>query len=83
MTVDVNEVQGGGIAFSSVAGGDADFFSEAWLPTTHEDPRGKNKDKFQKLGDTYKSTSAGLAVPSYVEIGSVSQPDEIRDELDA
>ena len=58
MNVEVNEVQGGGIAFSSAAG-DADFFNEAWLPTTHEAPWGKNKDKLQKLGYTYKGTSAG------------------------
>jgi glycine betaine/proline transport system substrate-binding protein len=82
MNVEVNEVQGGGIAFSSVAG-DADFFNEAWLPTTHEAPWGKNKDKLQKLGYTYKGTSAGLAVPSYVEIDSASQLDDIRDGLDA
>jgi glycine betaine/proline transport system substrate-binding protein len=82
MNVTVNEVQGGGIAFSSVAG-DADFFNEAWLPTTHEAPWGKNKDKLQKLGYTYKGTSAGLAVPSYVEIDSASQLGEIREALDA
>jgi glycine betaine/proline transport system substrate-binding protein len=68
MDVTVNEVNGGGIAFSSVASGDADFFNEAWLPTTHKDPWDKNKDNSQKLGYTYKGTSVGIAVPSYVPV---------------
>ena len=68
MTVEVNEVQGGGIAFSSVASGDADVFNEAWLPTTHEGPWERNKADAQKLGYTYKGTSVGIAVPTYVEV---------------
>lgn len=79
--VTVNEVQGGGIAFSSVASGDADVFNEAWLPTTHEEPWEKRKDKLQKLGYTYKGTSVGWAVPTYVEIDSVPDLQQYRDEL--
>lgn len=68
VTVEVSEVQGGGIAFSSVASGDADVFNEAWLPTTHGGPWSRNKDQAQKLGYTYKGTSVGVAVPTYVEV---------------
>jgi glycine betaine/proline transport system substrate-binding protein len=82
MEVQVNEVQGGGIAFSSVASGDADFFNEAWLPTTHDDPWAKQKDKLQKLGYTYKGTSAGLAVPTYMEVDSMPGLATYRDGLD-
>jgi len=82
MEVEVNEVQGGGIAFSSVASGDADFFNEAWLPTTHDDPWGKQKDKLQKLGYTYKGTSAGLAVPTYMEIDSMPGLAQYREGLE-
>ena len=81
MEVEVNEVQGGGIAFSSVAQGDADFFNEAWLPTTHDDPWKKQKDRLQKLGYTYKGTSAGLAVPAYVEVDSMPDLAEYRQGL--
>jgi glycine betaine/proline transport system substrate-binding protein len=70
MTVDVKEVQGGGIAFKSVATGERDFFNEAWLPTTHKDPWSKTQDNAQKLGYTYKGTSVGVAVPSYMEVDS-------------
>jgi glycine betaine/proline transport system substrate-binding protein len=82
MDVKVNEVQGGGIAFSSVAEGDADFFNEAWLPTTHQDPWNQNKDKSQKLGYTYKGTSVGIVVPSYVEVDTFPDLMDYRQELD-
>jgi glycine betaine/proline transport system substrate-binding protein len=82
MNVTVNEVNGGGIAFSSVASGDADFFNEAWLPTTHQDPWEKNKDKSQKLGYTYKGTSVGIAVPSYVEVDTFPDFADVAGDLD-
>jgi len=81
MEVEVNEVQGGGIAFSSVAQGNADFFNEAWLPTTHEGPWSNQKDDLQKLGYTYKGTSAGLAIPTYVEVDSMPDLAQYQGEL--
>jgi glycine betaine/proline transport system substrate-binding protein len=81
MDVQVREVQGGGIAFSSVAG-DADFFNEAWLPTTHQDPWSKNKDKLQKLGYTYKGTSVGVVVPTYMEVDSFPDFSKYAQEMD-
>lgn len=82
MEVDVREVQGGGIAFSSVAAGDRDFFNEAWLPTTHREPWEKNKDDLQKLGYTYRGTTVGLAVPTFMEVDSIPDLSAYRDELD-
>ncbi len=81
MEVDVREVSGGGIAFSSVADGGRDYFNEAWLPTTHAGPWEKAKDDAQKLGYTYKGTSVGLTVPAYMDITSVEELPEFRDEL--
>jgi len=81
MNVDVREVSGGGIAFKSVADGDRDFFNEAWLPTTHKDPWEATKENAQKLGYTYKGTTVGLAVPAYMDITSVTELPEFRDEL--
>jgi glycine betaine/proline transport system substrate-binding protein len=82
MDVGVREVQGGGIAFSSVAQGDQDFFNEAWLPTTHEQPWTKNQDNAQKLGYTYKGTSVGIVVPEYVEVDTFPDFADYVDELD-
>jgi glycine betaine/proline transport system substrate-binding protein len=79
--VEVNEVQGGGIAFSSVASGNADVFNEAWLPTTHEEPWEKNKNELQKLGYTYKGTSVGWAVPTYMEVDTIPDLMDYTEEL--
>jgi len=72
MEVDVREVSGGGLAFKSVANGDRDYFNEAWLPTTHQQPWDSTKANAQKLGYTYKGTSVGLTVPAYMDITSVT-----------
>ena len=80
--VDVREVQGGGIAFSSVASGDRHFFNEAWLPTTHAEPWETHKDNLQKLGYTYRGTTVGLATPAYVEIDTIPDLRRYQDELD-
>ncbi len=82
MTVDVKEVQGGGVAFSSVASGDRDFFNEAWLPTTHEQPWEKNKEGSNKLGYTYKGTSVGVVVPEYVEVDTFPDFQNYQADLD-
>ncbi|MFB6271602.1 MAG: glycine betaine ABC transporter substrate-binding protein, partial [Salinibacter sp.] len=81
MKVDVREA-GKGIAFSSVANGDRDYFNEAWLPTTHRDSWSDIKEKAQKLGYTYRGTSVGLTVPAYMDITSVKELSKFREELD-
>ncbi|PQJ35371.1 ABC transporter substrate-binding protein [Salinibacter sp. 10B] len=81
MEVDVREVSGGGIAFKSVASGDRDYFNEAWLPTTHQQPWDSTKANAQKLGYTYKGTSVGLTVPAYMDITSVTELPKFRDQL--
>ncbi len=80
--VEVNEVQGGGLAFSSVASGNADAFNEAWLPTTHESAWKKNKDQLQKLGYTYRGTTVGLAVPTYMEVDSITDLPDFQEAID-
>jgi len=82
MDVTVNEVSGGGTAFSSVAQGDADFFNEAWLPTTHKEPWNKNQDQSKKLGYTYKGTSVGVVVPEYVEVDTFPDFADYVNQLD-
>ena len=81
-TVTVNEVSGGGLAFAAVASGEADVFNEAWLPTTHQQPWNAHRDNLQKLGYTYRGTSVGLVVPTYVEADSVPDLRRLHDALD-
>lgn len=80
MEVDVREAPKGP-AFKSVASGDRDYFNEAWLPTTHEDIWNQIKGETQKLGYSYKGTSAGLAVPAYMDITSVTELPNFREAL--
>lgn len=82
MNVTVNEVSGGGLAFASVASGNADVFNEAWLPTTHQEPWARHEGSLQKLGITYRGTSVGLVVPTYVAADSVPDLRPLRDALD-
>lgn len=80
--VEMSRVNGGGVAFSSVASGNADIFVEAWLPTTHQEPWANNKGRLQKLGYTYRGTSVGLVVPDYSPLQHVTDLPDYREELD-
>jgi glycine betaine/proline transport system substrate-binding protein len=80
--VQMTRVNGGGVAFSSVATGSADIFVEAWLPTTHKEAWAEYNDRVHKLGVTYQGTSVGLVVPSYVDISDISELPTYRDALD-
>lgn len=82
MEVNLSRVNGGGLAFSSVASGGADIFVEAWLPTTHRSAWEANKDNLKKLGYTYRGTSVGLTVPTYMDIDSIGELPSFREELD-
>lgn len=82
MNVERTEVSGAGTAFSSVASGDADVFTEVWLPTTHQGGWKKYQDQLMKVGQWYDSTSIGLVVPAYTDIQSVSDLPEFREQLD-
>jgi len=80
--VEMSRVNGGGVAFSSVASGNADIFVEAWLPTTHQQPWEEYQDRLDTLGYTYRGTSVGLVVPDYAPLQSVGDLADYRAELD-
>jgi glycine betaine/proline transport system substrate-binding protein len=80
--VEMSRVNGGGVAFSSVASGQADIFVEAWLPTTHQQPWEEYQGQLEKLGYTYRGTSVGLVVPDYSPIRRVGDLADYRGELD-
>jgi len=81
MEVERTEVTGAGLAFSSVAGDDADVFTEVWLPTTHRSGWQKYKSELTKVGQWYDSTSVGLVVPAGSKLQSVKDLSKHRDEL--
>ncbi|MFF5499075.1 ABC transporter permease/substrate binding protein [Streptomyces aquilus] len=56
-----------GPLYTSVASGNVDFMTGAWLPTTHEQYWKKYGDRLDDLGAWYDKTSLELSVPSYMK----------------
>lgn len=72
---------GVGPAYTAVAQGDADAFMETWLPVLHADYYEQFKDQITDLGTVYDGTQSGLVVPTYVEIDSISQLNDVADRF--
>ncbi|RRR76632.1 ABC transporter permease/substrate binding protein [Streptomyces sp. RP5T] len=64
--VDAKQFDAGPL-YTSVASGNADFMTGAWLPTTHEQYWKKYGSKLDDLGAWYDKTSLELTVPSYMK----------------
>jgi len=64
--VDAKQFEAGPL-YTSVASGNADFMTGAWLPTTHEQYWKKYGSKLDDLGAWYDKTSLELSVPSYMK----------------
>lgn len=59
--------------FTSLAGGEMDFFLDAWLPVTHQRHMDEYGEVLVDLGTNYEEARIGLVVPSYVELGSLEE----------
>lgn len=68
-----------GIVFTTIAQGDADAFLDGWLPVTHGTYEEEYGDEYLDLGYNFEGARIGLVVPSYVEIDSI---DELNDLLE-
>ncbi|MCD9879391.1 ABC transporter permease/substrate binding protein [Streptomyces guryensis] len=64
--VDAKQFDAGPL-YTSVAAGNVDFMTGAWLPTTHEQYWKKYGSKLDDLGAWYADTSLELSVPSYMK----------------
>ncbi|MFI6438104.1 ABC transporter permease/substrate binding protein [Streptomyces sp. NPDC050759] len=64
--VDAKQFDAGPL-YTSLASGNADFMTGAWLPTTHEQYWKKYGGKLDDLGAWYDKTSLELSVPSYMK----------------
>ncbi|WP_141432148.1 glycine betaine ABC transporter substrate-binding protein [Bacillus sp. 03113] len=67
--------------FSGVAKGSIDLFLDTWMPTTHSTYMEKYKDKVDVLGTWYEEADSGLAVPDYMDIKSIEDLKNYKDEL--
>lgn len=70
-----------GPAYLAVADGDYDAFMECWR-ALHQDYLENAGDNVISLGNVYEGTMAGLAVPTYVEIDTISQMKGNEDMFD-
>jgi glycine betaine/proline transport system substrate-binding protein len=70
-----------GPAYTSVAQGDQDAFMETWLPVLHKDYVEQYREDITDLGYVFEGTQSGLVVPDYMEIETISEINDIADEL--
>jgi glycine betaine/proline transport system substrate-binding protein len=75
------EVVSAGPMWTAVAKGDADAFTTAWLPYTHESYWEKYKDDVEVLGTLFDNAKLGLVVPSYVTINSITELNDHKDKF--
>ncbi|ATJ83741.1 glycine betaine ABC transporter substrate-binding protein [Halomonas beimenensis] len=68
--------------WQSVATGDADAMTTAWLPTTHQDYHDRLEDQVVDLGVNLDGTKLGLVVPAYSEMNSIADLDDHADAID-
>jgi len=70
-----------GPAYTSVAQGDQDAFMETWLPVLHKDYVEQYREDITDLGYVFEGTQSGLVVPDYMDITTISEINDIADEL--
>lgn len=71
-----------GAIYAAVADGNQDAFLDGWLPHTHAPYWEEFGDRLVDLGSVFGYGVTGLVVPAYMEIDSIEQLSDIREELD-
>lgn len=71
-----------GPLYKSVADGDFDFTTSAWLPQTQRNYWDTYGDRIDVVGVNLENCSIGLVVPSYVNISSIEELNANRDLFD-
>lgn len=61
------------VLFESVATGEADASLSPWIPSTHGEFYDAYEGQFEDLGPNLEGAKIGLAVPSYMEISSLTE----------
>ncbi|HGN5780589.1 TPA: ABC transporter permease/substrate binding protein [Streptococcus pyogenes] len=69
------------VMWQTVANGNADFSTSAWLPVTHGQQYQKYKSKLDDLEPNLKGTKVGLAVPKYMtDVNSIEDLSKQADQ---
>lgn len=71
-----------GLMYQSTATGKIDAFVCSWLPDTDRNYWKKHGDDLVDLNNNYLSAQIGLVVPDYVEIDSISEMKNYKEEFD-
>jgi len=69
--------------FTAIANGDQDVYMDAWLPITHGNYMKEYGDDIEDISVCFTEALSGLVVPSYMDIDSIDQLNDIADELDS
>ncbi|WP_329016285.1 ABC transporter permease/substrate binding protein [Streptomyces sp. NBC_00690] len=78
-TVETQQLEAGAL-YTGLAGGQIDFQTDAWLPTTHATYWKKYGKDLEDLGSWYGPTSLELAVPAYVK--GIDSLDDLKGRAD-
>ena len=70
-----------GLMYESTATGKIDGFICSWLPDTDRNYWNKHKDNLVELNNHYESAQIGLVVPEYVEIDSIAELKDHKEEF--
>ena len=70
-----------GVMWESIASGDQDFITTAWLPFTHKSYWEAHGGSLDRIGTIYDGAVLAIVVPSYVTIDSVAEMKDYRDEF--
>ena len=70
-----------GIMFTGIGTGEFDGIVAAWLPGTHADYFAEIEDTVENLGPNLEGAKIGLVVPTYVEIDSIEQLNDVKDKF--
>ncbi|HHE1024558.1 TPA: ABC transporter permease/substrate binding protein [Streptococcus pyogenes] len=69
------------VMWQTVANGNADFSTSAWLPVTHGQQYKKYQSKIDDLGSNLEGTKLGLAVPKYMtDVNSIEDLSKQADQ---
>lgn len=68
------------IMFESLATGESDAMTTAWLPITHGAIIEEYKDDVVDLGPNLEGATTGLSVPSYMDVDSIDELDTHADQ---
>ncbi|WP_159560574.1 ABC transporter permease/substrate binding protein [Streptococcus halichoeri] len=66
------------VMWQTIANGNADFSTSAWLPVTHGQQYQKYKNALDNLGPNLKGTRLGLVVPTYMK--DVNSIEDLSDQ---